>query len=107
MPVTQERLFGVVNDADAGLMAMLVARRFTNGEAEPVSAEIATWTIQKIDMDSDSPCNLQALAYLAMLGIYWDASLDLCQAPNTNDTLVLQMQRKDVPEELCKAAACG
>lgn len=107
LPVTRDRLFGTVNDADAGLMAMLVARRVADGEAEPVSAELAAWTIQQIDMDPDSPYNQQAPAYLAMLATYRDAGLDLCQAPNTNGTLILQMQRKDVPEEFWKDAACS
>jgi hypothetical protein len=107
LPITQARLFGTVNDADADLMAMLVARRVADGDAEPVSAELAAWTIQQIDMDPESPYNQQAPAYLAMLGIYRDAGLDLCQAPNTNGTLALQMQRKDVPEEFWKDAACS
>jgi hypothetical protein len=107
LPVTRDRLFGTVWDADAGLMALLVERRVADGEAEPVSAELAAWTIQQIDMDPDSPYNQQAPAYLAMLAVYRDAGLDPCHPPNTNGTLVLQMQRKDVPEEFWKDAACG
>jgi hypothetical protein len=108
LPADERRLYGAVNHADAGLVALLVEKRLADGAPEPVPADLAAWTIGKIDMDPESPYHPQAAAYLAMLETYLAAGLDLCATGTGTRSLADLMEMRAVPRTLWESAAdCG
>jgi hypothetical protein len=101
LPPGDEVVWHAVNDADAGLFELLMARRAELHRADvttwdPAPASVAFDVVSQLDVDPDSLYFADAPAFREMLSVLRNAGVDLCAEDDFGKTLGARMAAKDL-----------
>jgi len=87
-----------VNDVDAEVVRLIVARRLALGHAEPIPDAPVEKAIWGIEMTEGSPYQMFTAGNLEILAIFFEAGLDPCRRLRTK-TVAQSMAERGAPPE--------